>query len=143
MFSHILVPIAFDAEIPPEPALEAAAKLAGPDTRVSVVHVMDEAPPFAINYVEPGYLATLRDGLQRELAAMAERFPRGAARLLDGHPARTLVAWATENGVDAIVMPSRARRGAASYLLGSTAAHVVRNAPCSVLVLRGSVAGLA
>ena len=142
MFRHILVPIAFDAELPAEPSLEAAAKLAGPDTRVSILHVMEETPPLAINYVEPGYLATLREGLRGELAGMAERFAHGTALLLDGHPARTLVAWAEENGVDAVVMPSRARRGAAAYLLGSTAAHVVRNAPCSVLVLRGAAAGM-
>ena len=143
MFRHIAVPVAFDAEIPPDAALEAAAKLAGPGSRVTVLHVMDEAPPFAISYVEDSYLETLRDGLRDELAGMAARFEHGTALLLDGHPARTLVAWAIENEVDAIVMPSQARKGAAAFLLGSTAGHVVRNAPCSVLVLRGAAAGRA
>lgn len=43
---------------------------------------------------------------------------------------------AVELGVDVIVIGSHARSGIGRLLLGSTSEHVVRHAPCPVLVVR-------
>jgi nucleotide-binding universal stress UspA family protein len=50
--------------------------------------------------------------------------------------AEAICAVATELGVDAIVIGSHARSGLGRLLLGSTSEHVVRHAPCPVLVVR-------
>jgi nucleotide-binding universal stress UspA family protein len=53
-----------------------------------------------------------------------------------GDAATTICDVAGELGVDVIVVGSRGRTGLSRLLLGSTAEHVVRHAPCPVLVAR-------
>lgn len=52
-----------------------------------------------------------------------------------GNAGTTIVDYATENGIDCIVLASH-KPGLKDYFLGSTAARVVRHAPCSVHVMR-------
>jgi len=54
---------------------------------------------------------------------------------LVGHAGRTIVDYATETGIDCIVIGSH-KPGLNDYFLGSTSARVVRHAPCAVHVLR-------
>ncbi len=53
-----------------------------------------------------------------------------------GHPVQKLVDYAKEQGIDLIVMATHGRSGAEHMLLGGTTEKLVRNAPCSVLVIR-------
>jgi len=53
-----------------------------------------------------------------------------------GDPAEAIVAAAKETGADLIVIGKHGRHGALSALMGSTAEHVVRHAPCDVLVVQ-------
>jgi len=53
-----------------------------------------------------------------------------------GNPADEIVETAREFGADLIVMSTHGRAGLAHMLLGSTTEHVVRHAPCPVLVVR-------
>jgi nucleotide-binding universal stress UspA family protein len=53
-----------------------------------------------------------------------------------GDPARELCALAEELSARAIVMGSRGRGGIKRALLGSVSDHVVRNAPCTVVISR-------
>ena len=53
-----------------------------------------------------------------------------------GDAATTICAIAEELGVDVIVVGSHGRKGVSRLVLGSTSEHVVRNAPCPVLVVR-------
>jgi nucleotide-binding universal stress UspA family protein len=52
-----------------------------------------------------------------------------------GKAGSTIVDHATEHGIDCIVLASH-KPGLSDYFLGSTAARVVRHAPCSVHVMR-------
>lgn len=52
-----------------------------------------------------------------------------------GSAGPTIIDYATEHGIDCIVIASH-KPGLADYFLGSTAARVVRHAPCSVHVMR-------
>ena len=61
------------------------------------------------------------------------------ARLLDGNPGQALCAFAKEVEADAIVMGSRGRGGLKRALLGSVSDHVLRHAPCPVLVVGSAV----
>jgi nucleotide-binding universal stress UspA family protein len=56
--------------------------------------------------------------------------------LLEGSPADEIVRYATEQGIDLIVMGTHGRTGLERLLMGSVAEKVVRGAPCSVLVAK-------
>lgn len=135
MYKHILVPIAFDPDHPPERSLDLAATLADREARVTVFHVKEEIPTYAISYVPKADLDELRQAIQANLDKLAGRFANGKGVLVDGHSARTILEWAEANDVDCIIIASH-RPGMEDYLLGSTASRVVRHAPCSVHVLR-------
>jgi nucleotide-binding universal stress UspA family protein len=56
--------------------------------------------------------------------------------VLSGNPGEAICELATELSATAIVVGSRGRGGLRRLLLGSISDHVVRNAPCSVVVTR-------
>jgi universal stress protein F len=135
MYKHILVPVAFEADSKPEKALEVARTLADKDARVTLLHVMEEAPPYAISYIPEDDLRNLREAIQAELDELARGFDNGIGLLIEGHAGRTILEWAKENAPDCIVIASH-RPGLEDYFLGSTASHIVRRAQCAVHVLR-------
>jgi nucleotide-binding universal stress UspA family protein len=135
MYQDILIPVAFDENRPPDAALEVARLLLGTDGRVTLLHVMEEPPVYAISYIDKSYLANLREGLEAELGRLSSGFGNGRGVLIDGHPARTILDFAAQEGVDCIIMRSH-KPQLADYLLGSTAAHVARHAPMAVHLLR-------
>ena len=53
-----------------------------------------------------------------------------------GHPARSLVDYASETGVDLLVLGHSGYSGIWGSFLGTTADKVIRHATCSVLVIR-------
>ncbi len=53
-----------------------------------------------------------------------------------GRPARTIVSYAEETGVDHIVMGSHGRTGASRILLGSVAENVTRRSSVPVTIVR-------
>ena len=53
-----------------------------------------------------------------------------------GHPARGLVDYVTERGMDLLVLGHSGHSSLWGTFLGTTADKVVRHAPCSVLVVR-------
>ena len=56
------------------------------------------------------------------------------ARIIDGDPGRALCDLAREVEATAIVVGTRGHGGLRRAVLGSVSDHVVRNAPCSVLI---------
>lgn len=53
-----------------------------------------------------------------------------------GHPVQKLADYAKEQGIDLIVLSTHGRSSVEHMLLGGTTEKLVRNAPCSVLVIR-------
>lgn len=136
MYRNLLVPVAFDTDNAPEAALAVAARLAGPGARVTLLHVMEEAPPYALTYIPADVTEALKDSLRAEMGRMAAAFEDGHAVLTEGHAGRTILHWAQDNGVDCIVIPSRQPGIEDRLFLGSTAGWVVTRAPCAVHVVR-------
>ena len=56
--------------------------------------------------------------------------------LLEGDPAEEIVEHARESNTDLIVMGTHGRTGLERLLMGSVAEKVMREAPCSVLVVK-------
>ncbi len=135
MYRNILVPIAFDHDRDPEPALAAALALADAGARITLMHVMEEVPNYAIDYMPEGYLDNLAVAVQAALDDLARKVPGSATILIRGAAGPEILAWARDNDPDCIVIASH-RPGLTDYFLGSTASRVVRHAKCSVHVLR-------
>jgi nucleotide-binding universal stress UspA family protein len=56
--------------------------------------------------------------------------------LVEGDPAGEIVRYAADAGVDVIVLGTHGRTGVERLLMGSVAEKVMREAPCSVLVVK-------
>ena len=73
-------------------------------------------------------------------AALAEAqsiAPSANSKLLDGDPAAVMLTQAEAERATLVAVGSHGRRRAAGLLLGTVAARMLRDAPCSVLVARG------
>jgi nucleotide-binding universal stress UspA family protein len=131
-------------------ALEAAAKgldvLGRPDD-VLLVTVIDTADPMMVTGTGMAG-GTMSEEAFREYedarktegtevltdAAAALGMPDVPTRLLQGEAGRAICDAAEQLSARAIVVGTRGRGGVARALLGSVSDHVVRNAPCPVVV---------
>ena len=142
LVQHILVPIDFSATA--DRALEYAIALAQQlHARLTLLHVLHLTPLETgdiLTAPHGDYVQTLETEAQHLLQASLERVQRvglqGDALLANGTPAQTIMDTAGEQGVDLILMGTHGRTGLTHVLLGSVAEHVVRQAPCPVLVIR-------
>jgi nucleotide-binding universal stress UspA family protein len=84
--------------------------------------------------------AALQESGEKDLAKLAVDEVRGAVPtdtlVRVGQPAREVVELARSLPADLIVISTHGRTGLRHVFLGSVAEHVVRHAPCPVLVLR-------
>lgn len=135
MYNNILVPIAFDSERDTTAPLKLAGLLATADAKITLLHVVEHIPGYAISYMPPDYMAEARQAVENELAEMAAGLPNARAVVIEGHSGRSILDWAEENGPDLIIIASH-RPGMQDLLLGSTASQVVRHAACAVHVVR-------
>lgn len=82
----------------------------------------------------------LEDSAARELPKISQREEFAGLSVEDvivhGDAASEIVRVAKERKVDLIVISSHGRTGLGRILFGSTAEHVVRHAPCPVLVVK-------
>lgn len=135
---HVLVP--FDGSERAEAALERAVER-HPDARVTVLSVVDPLSERG-RALSDGPLdvegdVVMADGGQ--LAAVGrvtrERNADVTPAVEVGSPAETIVEYAEEYDVDAVVMGSRERSGVARLLFGSVAETVARHAPVDVTLV--------
>jgi universal stress protein A len=78
--------------------------------------------------------------LDEHLGGQEKRAFGGTTNVVVGSPAREIVRFAAEHGIDLIVVGTHGRSGIAHLLLGSVAERVVRTAPCMVLTVRETAA---
>ncbi|MGX0977288.1 universal stress protein F [Roseovarius sp. MBR-51] len=135
MYSHILVPVSFDQERDSGAALRVARLLADETGHISLLHVIEQVPGYAISYLPQGYVNEARKAIEAELADIAATLPNGSFHVVEGHSGRTILDWAERYTPNCIVIASH-RPGMQDLLLGSTAAKVVRHANCAVHVIR-------
>jgi len=79
--------------------------------------------------------------LARALTLAREAGSGADARVLAGDPARTLAAEAAEEGTGLVCLGPDAGVLGGAIRIGHVAAHVLRNAPCSVLLARPAGSG--
>ena len=147
MFTRILVPTDFSPSS--DAALEYAKVLAAQfGASLHVLHVVDAR--FAAGPVaSEAYIAESADAgtrvfedarvrLSHRLTANDRIRYRAATEIVTGAGAQAIIDYATERGMDLIVMGTHGRSGLAHLLVGSVAEEVVRHAPCPVLTVRHS-----
>jgi len=135
MYHNIVVPISFDAERDVTGPLKLAQLLATPEAKITLLHVVEHIPGYAITYLPADYLVEARAAVQTELDEMAKTVPGAKGVVIEGHSGRSILDWADENKPDLIIIASH-RPGMQDLLLGSTASQVVRHAACAVHVVR-------
>ncbi len=133
MYRNILVPVAYEAGHDAKQELDAARKLADPGAKITLLHVMDPVPFFAIDYMPEGYRDELTRAIEADLQRLADTLQNGDVSVIEGDAPREILEWAEANQVDCIVL---ATHRSDTSLYGSTAARVVRYAPCAVHLLR-------
>lgn len=134
MYTKILVPMALDHGISPQ-TLEIARALLEPGGEIVALHVY-EAPQGSVSaYLDEETVKSGFAAARRRLSEKTAGIEGVKPILVKGHTARTIIDYADQNGVDCIVIGSH-RPGLRDYLLGSTAARVVRHASCAVHVQR-------
>ncbi|TDK42149.1 universal stress protein [Antarcticimicrobium luteum] len=135
MYHNILIPVSFDSDRDVTAPMKLAEVLATPEAQVTLLHVVEHIPGYAISYMPEDYLAEARQAIQQELEDMAAKLPNARAVVIEGHSGRSILEWAEINKPDLIIIASH-RPGMSDLLLGSTAAQVVRHAQCAVHVVR-------
>jgi nucleotide-binding universal stress UspA family protein len=140
--SKILVPV--DGSKYSKKALKQALSIAkGTGASVTVIHVI-ETPPTV--YVESQkVLDSAMAKYKSESARMLDEYKAAAEELgfridtaivAEGDPAASIVAFCEKGGFDMIAMGSRGHGKLKEMVLGSTTSKVLRQAKCSVLIVK-------
>lgn len=120
-----------------------------PDSEIIALHVIDVwQQSYAIPEQQGGlseeHWKTLEEHAREQAQAVLDEAKQVAeehgveirTETERGQVGRTLVDYADEEAVDAIVIGSHGRTGVTRILLGSVAEKVMRRAPCAVTVVR-------
>jgi len=136
MYNTILTPVDLSHRERVGPMIETAKLLGGGDAQIILATVVEDIPAYVAAQIPADILedseAQAMAGLER-LATEANLSAELEVRR--GHAGNAILDIAEEKGVDVIVIASH-KPGWEDYLIGSTAARVVRHAKCAVHVLR-------
>jgi universal stress protein F len=142
MFKKILVPVDPAETGFAEDALAKASQMARDyGAKIHLLAVCPEVQSFVASQLPEGW----QEREFKETATILEKVAAGLdapAGSVDmsvrmGSVYHEVIEEAEKAGCDLVVMTSH-KPGLSTYFVGSNAAHIVRHAPCSVLVLRGS-----
>lgn len=136
MYKTIIVPIDLADAEKGKPMIETAKKLCQKDGKIVLINVVEDIPSYVVVELPTGTLEKTRKDAHDTLSAMAKAAGvKGDVEVRSGSPSTTILAAAGDKNADLILIASH-KPGLQDYLLGSTAARVVRHAKCSVLVMR-------
>jgi len=134
MYKTILVALALDQGHAPR-AFELARRLRAEGGKIVAVHVIDKVPNFANYYITPGNDDEIRKSAEQAIIERVGPQKDAEAVVLSGHPGRSVTEYAEKIGADCVIAGSH-KPNLTDFFLGSTAARIMRHAPCSVHILR-------
>ena len=136
MFKNIIVPIDMDMIDAGKAMLGKVKTLADEGVKVTVLHVVEDVPGFMTSELPDGLVESAARTARARLVDLAKKAGVPAdVKIRGGRPHHAIVGLADEIKADLILIASH-DPGLRDYLLGSTAASVVRHAKCCVLVYR-------
>lgn len=135
--------LATDLSAMSSPAEDEAVRLAaGLGARLIAVSVIDPGTlrlPGGRFRARVDQVRDVRESAAQALVARAHEVGVPTAFLVwEGDPGEAIVEAAAAEHADLIVLGTHGRRGIDRSLFGSVSDHVVRNAPCPVVVVRGT-----
>lgn len=135
MYKHILVPIAPDHNPQSGEAMDIAQSLLADGGKITAITIVEPVPGYVQSYLPKGLADQQQTDMIAQLKSDLGGVANAEAHVITGHAGATIVDYAQEHGVDCIVIASH-KPGLQDFLLGSTAARVVRHAQCAVHVIR-------
>lgn len=136
MYKTIIVPIDLAHGERADSMIAAAKQLAGDGSKLVLTNIVEDVPAYVASELPGGILEQSRKQAEEKLAELvANAGIHAEVEVRSGQPAAAILAVAEERKADLIVIASH-RPGWGDFLIGSTAARVVRHAPCSVHVIR-------
>jgi nucleotide-binding universal stress UspA family protein len=115
--------------------LAIARQLLADGGKITALHVYEQPQGSVSAYLDEEVVHEAFEAARKRLEDRLSDQPDITPVLLKGHGGRTIVDYADKIGADCIVMGSH-KPGLRDFLLGSTAARVVRHATCAVHVHR-------
>jgi nucleotide-binding universal stress UspA family protein len=134
MYQKILVSLALNHGYSMK-ALELARGLKAEGGEIIAVHAFEPVHTSVSLFVDDELVKKARDSSEDELRKRIGDADDVQIKLLTGTAGSMVTAYAKEVGVDCIILGSH-KPGLKDFFLGSTAARIMRYAPCSVHVLR-------
>ncbi len=116
-------------------AIEVAKKLVNEGGKIFAVHAIEPVQSSVSLYVPPEYVINVKKTAEEGIAERIGDAKGIETVVLTGHSGRVIAEYAETIKADCIIVGSH-KPELQDYLLGSTAARIVRHAPCSVHVLR-------
>lgn len=136
MYKRIVVPIDLSQSDQGKAMVELAKKVSDPSAKIFLINVIEELPSYIVSELPSGIreksvedARTALEGIAKEAGLKNQVFVR------TGAVSTEIIGLADEQRADLIIIASH-RPGLQDYLLGSTAARVVRHSKHSVLVMR-------
>lgn len=133
MYQNLLVPVAYEPGFTLNRELEIAKALLAPGARVTLLHVMEPVPFYAIDYMPEGWREDLVAAIKADMSAQSADVPGAGVAVVEGDPGRAILDWVNAEGADCVVLATHRSNLA---LFGSTASWVARHASCSVHLIR-------
>lgn len=134
MYRKILVPLALDHGISAH-TLAAARSLCAEGGEITALHVYEIPRGTVSTYLREDTIEFGLAAAQKLLQDKTKDIPDMKAEVIKGHAYRAIIEYADTGEFDCIVIGSH-KPGVSDFLMGSTAAKVVRHAACAVHVHR-------
>ena len=136
MFKTILVPIDVGNADNSNHVINIAVTNGDDDARIMLLNVVEDIPKWVAVELPDGFQEKSYQDSKKQLEAIAKASGANVeTEVRIGHPYQTILDTVKELGCDLIVIASH-QPELQDFLLGSTAAKVVRHARCSVMVVR-------
>lgn len=135
MYKKVLVPIDI-SHLERVDAMVAAARMLSPDGEIILMNAVETIPAYVQAEIPVNFVGETIERSRTKLDEIAKGLSgKVTTEIGEGHAASAILNLAEEQKVDAIVVASH-KPGWQDYLIGSTAARVVRHAKCNVMVMR-------
>lgn len=142
MYANILVPVDPSGGPVGRRIVAVARLLAGGRGRITLLTVVPSLPGHVRPHISDEVIAAGHAEARAQLEALAREggIDPGTVVVREGGPGSVILEEARRLGSDAIVLGAH-RPGFGDFLIGSTAARVVRHARCTVVVERSAPVG--
>ncbi|WP_022726640.1 universal stress protein [Fodinicurvata sediminis] len=136
MYKSVIIPVDLSHSERIQPMVAAARVLAAEDAEILLLNVIEDIPAYVRSQVPQSIRDERDDEVRNQLKKIAR--DNGLSENImvrTGHAPSEILAAAKQKKSDLIVIASH-KPGFGDFLLGSTAARVVRHSACTVHVVR-------